>query len=250
MRRMLIAAVALGALIVTGVAYAASLNTYTGSAVTAKGAGTAKKPVALTVTEKLSAKPVSGANAFPLTDIKLTLAGAKLTTKGFATCSASTVNSAQTDAGCPKASLVASGDVSAALWSPKGGTAIPCDPVLDVWNAGGGKLTYFFKIPAGHSCAGLATGAVAAWTGTIKQSGSKVIDDTPLPPPVSTNAGGLGLFSSLEAETLKFTKLTKGSTAFLAGTGCTKGSRAYSLAFTATNGSSSGTTTVSGSAKC
>ncbi len=256
MRRITIALVAVGALIATGVAYATTLNSYTAAIKVSGSAGSAKAPAPIGQTVTLTAKPTSGVNADPLTDIKTTLAGVKLTTKGFATCSATTINTAKNDAGCPSKALFATGPVTAALWSSKTPTApgAPCDPVLDIWNAGGGKLTYFFKIPAGHTCAGLETGAVAAWTGSIKQSGSSVIQDTPLPPPVSTDAGGLGLFSALGSETLKYPKMTEKSggktVGFLASTSCAGGGHKYSVAFTATNGSASSTSTVKGSAKC
>jgi hypothetical protein len=257
MRTAVIAATALVALLAAGVAMAATLNTYTATiAAKQSGAGTAKKPVALGLVEKLAAKPVTTANAYPLTDIKLTLPDVKFNDKGFPVCSAATITAASNDSGCPKGALVASGDVTAALWSPSTPSAAgaSCNPVLDIWNAGNAKLTYFFKIPAGHQCAGLQTGAVPAWTGTMKESGSTLTSDTPLPPPVSTNAGNLGLYSSLEAETLTYYKLTAkvgGKTVpFFESVGCVAGKRPYTVTYTATNGSTSASTAVKGSGKC
>ena len=259
MRMAVIAATALVVLAVTGVALAAALNTYTGT-ITAKqtGAGTAKKPVALGFVQKLGVKPATAgnANADPLTDIKLSLPKVGFNDKGFPVCTAATIAKAETDAGCPKGALIATGPVTAALWSPSAPTTVgtPCDPVLDSWNAGNGKVTDFFKIPAGHSCAGLQTGAVAPWTGTIKESGTTLVYDTPLPPPVSTNAGNLGLYSSLEAETITFAKLTltKGgkTTPYFESLGCVAGKRPYTVSFTATDGTTSSTSVVTGSGKC
>ncbi len=259
MRMAVVAATALVALVVTGVALAAALNTYSGT-ITAKqsGAGTASKPVAFGFVQKLAVKPATAgnANADPLVDIKLTLPKVKFNATGFPVCTAATIASAQTDAGCPKGALIGTGPVTAALWSPSAATqpGTPCDPVLDVWNAGKGKVTDFFKIPAGHTCAGLATGAVAPWTGTLKESGTTLTYDTPLPPPVSTNAGNLGLYSSLEAETITFSKLTakvgSKTVPFFESVGCVAGKRPYTVTFTATDGTTKQTSSVPGSGSC
>ncbi len=257
------AATALVALVVVGVALAASLNTYSAT-ITAKqnSAGTPAKPVALGFTQKLSAK-FSGGNtaplAAPLTDIKVSLPKVKFNAKGFPVCTAAKIASAGTDAGCPKGALIATGPVTAELYAPKTattpiGTPVSCDPVLDAWNAGNGKVTDFFKIPAGHQCAGLQTGAVAPWTGSLKESGTTLIYDTPLPPPVSTNAGNLGLFSALESETITFAKLTltKGAktTPFFESIGCVAGKRPYTVSFTATDGTTKQTVAVTGKSGC
>ncbi|HET9075028.1 MAG TPA: hypothetical protein VFN48_10645 [Solirubrobacteraceae bacterium] len=258
MRLTVTAVTALVALLVASVALAASYNTYSATVkVSQHGAGTAKKPVALGMVQRLSAKPANGTpNADPLTDIKLTMPKVTAHQAGFPVCTAAKINAAQTDAGCPKGALVGRGPVTAELWSPKAPTVAgnPCDPVLDIWNGGPGKLTYFFTIPAGHSCVGLQTGAVAAWTGTLREHGTTLVDDTPLPPPVSTNAGNIGLYSALESETLTFRKLTHKvgakTVAFFASTGCVAGKRPYSVAFTATNGHTPQTVTVTGKTGC
>lgn len=256
-RMAVIAATAIVALVVAGVAVAASLNSYTATVIAKQnGAGTAKNPVALGLVQKLGAKPANASpNAWPLTDITLTLPKVRFNTKGFPTCEAGKISSAGTDAGCPKHALIATGPVTAVLWSKSAPTrTIPCDPVLDVWNAGNGKVTDFFKIPAGHQCAGLATGAVAPWSGSLKEKGSSMVYDTPLPPPVSTNAGNLGLYSSLLKESITFNKLTTkvGSkmVPFFESVGCVKGKRPYTVAFTATDGSTRQTVKVNGSGKC
>jgi hypothetical protein len=259
MRMAAIAATAFVVLAAAGVALAASLNTYTGS-IGAKqnGAGTAAKPVVLGFVQKLSAMPATAgnANADPLTDIKVTLPKVKFNTKGFPVCTAATIAAKMTDAGCPKGALLGTGPVTSALWSPSAATqaGVPCGPVLDVWNAGHGKVTDFFKIPAGHTCAGLQTGSVAPWTGTLKESGTTLIYDTPLPPAVSTNAGNLGLYSSLEAETITFSKVTAkvgGKVVpFFESVGCVSGKRPYTVSFTATDGTTKETKTVSGAGSC
>lgn len=259
MRMAVIAATAVVALVVAGVALAASLNTYTAT-ITAKqsGAGTAKKPVALGFVQKISATPATGSsdpNAAPLTDIKVTLPKVSFNDTGFPVCTAATITHAGTDSGCPKGALIGTGPVTAELYSLAAPTmTTACDPVLDVWNAGKGKVTDFFKIPAGHQCAGLSTGSVAPWTGSLKESGTTLIYDTPLPPPVSTNAGNLGLYSALEGETITFSKLTakvKGKTVpFLESTGCVAGKRPYTVTFTATDAGAKQTSSVTGKSGC
>jgi hypothetical protein len=259
MRTAALAAAALVTLVLAGAALAASLNTYTAS-VTLKqnGAGSAKKPVALGLVATFAAAPATpgDANADPLTNITLTLPKVTFHAAGFPVCSPATIAKARTDAHCPARALVATGPVSAALW----GSSTPamkgyaCDPVLDVWNAGAGKLTYFFKIPAGHTCAGLSTGAVAPWTGSLREVHGALVNDTPLPPDVSTNAGNIGLYSSLQGERLTFLKRTETvkhhTFAFLSSVGCEKGSRPYTVTYTATNGSVKQTSAVKGSARC
>jgi hypothetical protein len=258
MRTTVFAVIALIALIGAGVAAAASFNTYSAKITTSLARpGTAKAPVPLGMVQKLAARPAGGtANAEPLTNIKLTLPKVTFNEAGFPVCTAATIDRARKDAHCPKGAKVASGPVTAALWNPRTPNApgAPCDPVLDIWNAGHAKLTYFFTISAGHSCAGLQTGAVQAWTGTLREVRGTLVDDTPLPPPVSTNAGNLGLFSSLESETLTFPKHThkagNKTVAFFASTGCVAHKHPYTVAFTATNGHTAQTSTVSGKAGC
>src|SRR5579871_371291 len=99
MRRIVLAVTALVALIVTGAAYAATLNNYTGTITTSEsGAGTAAKPVALSFTEHLTAQNVTaGMNAAPLTDIKLTLSGMKANPQYFPKCTAAQISAALSD---------------------------------------------------------------------------------------------------------------------------------------------------------
>jgi hypothetical protein len=255
LRRTIIAVVAVGALIVTGVAVAATLNTYTASFATAGAAGSAKSPAPVALTQQFGAKPISSVFANPLTKINFTISGMKVTTKGFPTCSIAKINGAKADTGCPKGALVATGTVKAELYGKAATTGTACDPLLDVWNGGGGKLIYFFRIAAGHTCGSVATGSVAPWAGTIKQSGKKIVNDNTLPGDVSTSAGGFpGVYSALQAETLKFKKLTIKSggktVAFLSSTGCTAGGHAWTELFSATNGSKTESATETGKAKC
>jgi len=270
MRRKLVAITAFMCLFAAGTAYAATPvtggpNTYTGS-FTAHGKGSASKPVAISMTEQLGmGSTTAGDVGAPLTDIKSTIAGVKTYGQYFPKCTIG-----QIDAGaatgkwngvCPKGSLVASGHVQAALVNATAnlaGPGSPCSLKLWVYNGGVGKLTYFFTTSPSR-CDGLSTGAAAPWQGTVKQAGGKLINDVPEPADVSYNAGNLNsLYGSLQNETLNWLKVTVkhgGKTyPFLASTGC-HGSRAYSIAYTATTSTSpsaanESSATVSGTSGC
>lgn len=264
MRRNVIAITAVFAIamVVTGAAYAAAtLNNYTAKIVSSGGAGTPAKPVPFGFTEKLSATNATpGMRAGVLKDITLKAAGLKTNYKDFKTvCTAAQIAQMQNDAACPKGALVASGSIHSVLGDKtlaENSTDVACDPILHVWNGGGGKLVFFFVITPTHPCAGLATGAAAPYVATIKQKGNEIVQDTPLPPDVSTNAGNVGLYGSLTTETLKWNKLTTTvngkSVPFIESIGCKGGTRPYTATFKAIgpNGVPSVTNTVTGSAKC
>ena len=243
MRRILIAATALAALVAAGVAYAQTTsNTYTAHfSFNEKGAGTAKKPVPAGFSETLTAaNVVQGDRAAPLIDIQVTLSNMKANYQYFPTCSAAKILAAKNDSVCPKGAEVATGGVTAELGDDTlAGAGTPCTPILDVWNGGGGKLNFFFVIAGTHQCGGLQTGATAPYTGTLVQHGSTLVQNTPLPADVSTDAGNIGAYGSLTLENLKWAKLTKkveGKTIpFLESTGCHGGSRPVKVAFTATD---------------
>lgn len=264
MRRILIAiaAVSAAALMATAAYAATTLNTYTAK-VTTSG-GTAKsspaKPVPFGFTEHLTAmNATSGMRPGVLKSLTVKMSGVKTNFRDFKTvCTAAQIAAASNDAACPKAALVATGSIHSVLGDKTlvaQPTNVTCDPLLHVWNGGGGKLVFFFVITAAHPCTGLQTGAAAPYVGTIRQQGNEIVQKTPLPPDVSTNAGNIGLYGSLEMETLKWNKLTTTVNGkrvpFIESIGC-KGSRPYSATFTAIgpNGVPSVTNTVTGAAKC
>jgi hypothetical protein len=261
LRRTLILTTALFAVIAVGVAYAGTLNSYTASLTFSPNkAGSAAKPVALGFNEKLSAKnKTSGKNAAPLTDIKLTLYGLKSNFKYFPTCTYAQISAAKNDAGCKKGALVAQGPVTAILGpktlDPSG--SFQCNPLLDVWNGGNGQLVFFFVTTgtpgSAHYCNGITTGTTPPYVGTVKQAGKNLIQDTPLPPTVSTNVVGV-FYGSLVLENLTWKKLSVKaggkSYPYLESVGCKAGKRPWTVAYTATDGSTTTTDKISGAAKC
>jgi hypothetical protein len=261
-RIMIIGAAAVAVLAVAGVAYAAAFNTYSAKLTFSPSkAGSQSKASPLAFTENLGAKGTGGNRAAPLVDIKTTIYGIRTNAGKFPTCSASkiTSNPAKWDKACPKGSLVATGPVHALLGPAAvlNATGSPCNPFLHVYNGGGGKLVFFFVIiPPKYTCATLQTGASAPYIGHVKQVGKNLVTDVPLPPDVSTKAGGLtGVYGSLITEALTFKKLTKkvkGKTVgFNESFACKKGKRPYVVQYTSVEGGVRETPQiVHGSAKC
>ena len=274
MRRRVIATMISACLfgLVAAAAYAAGPvssppNSYTGSFAVKGAAGTASKPTAVALTETLGMSSTTAGNVgAPLTDILTTTYGVKAPNAGlFPKCSIAKIsanngNNGKWNAVCPKGSLVASGTVTAALTSPSAnlaGPGAPCQLGLWVYNGGPGKLTFFFTTTPAQ-CDGLTTGDAAPWLGTVKEKGKNLVVDVPEPADVSYNAGNVGLFGSLESETLNFKKMsvTKGGKTYpyIESTGCLKKARAYTVTYTATQSNTGSPTeavgTVKGSASC
>jgi hypothetical protein len=266
LKKIVLVAAALGALAIAGVAYAASINTYTATlSFSSKKAGTAAKPVPVSYNQNIVAKSTTAGNrAGVLTDIVTKIYGLKADGKDFPQCSATKIGNAGDDTSCPKGALVATGFITASVGPTSDfstGAGAPCDPLLHVWNSGQGKLTFFFVDQApNHLClnGGLKTGQVGPYPATYKTQGKYLVVDVPVPHYVSfplTGAAG-----SLETEHLtwlKATKKVKGKTvAATASVGCLKGKRPYTTTFTANQPSAAGAPgpnevdTVKGSAPC
>ncbi|MDE3131612.1 MAG: hypothetical protein KGL16_10710 [Acidobacteriota bacterium] len=271
MKRRLGAITALLCLCGTGAALAAGPvtggpNTYTGSFSVAGAAGTVKRPAPVAMTQTMGMGSTTAGNVgAPLTVIRTTTYGVRApNAKHFPTCTAAKINtngnSGKWNGVCPKASLVGSGTTNAVLVpSSLKGPGTPCSLDLWVYNGGPGKLTFFFTVPtSGPGCAGLATGAAAAWTGTIFQAGKYLVTNVPEPADVSYNAGNTGLFGSLQNEVLRYHRVSVKKAGkvypYLVSTGCTKRSRPYTLTYTATESNTGsptvGSGTVKGTAKC
>jgi hypothetical protein len=267
LRRIVLIATALTALVAAGVVYAATspINTYTGTIKAPKVKGTPSKPVPTTYTQDIKATGTNGNRTAVILDIKTKIYGLKesgATGKGL-TCSPEQIAAAhgKGDVGCPKASMVASGFITAVVGSPSDfkATGAPCDPLLHVYNNGPGKLTFFFVDQApNHLClnGAVPTGSTPPYPGTYKQQGKFLLVDVPVPHAVSFPAG---LAGSLVTEHLVWKKMSfkvKGkSVPSVASIGCKGSKRPYSTTFQATLPAPSGTgtpqnDTVSGSTGC
>ena len=206
MRTKLLAITALLCLFAAGAAYAAGPvtggpNTYSGNFSVSGGAGTVAKPKVAAVTESLEMGSATAGNVgAPLTEIKTSTYGLKAPNANyFPKCTTAQIsaggNSGKWNGVCPKGSLVGSGSVLADLTNPtdnlSAANAIPCHLKLWVYNAGPGKLSYFFTTNP-SVCDGLSTGAAAPWSGKVYSSGKNLITDVLEPADVSYNAGNLG----------------------------------------------------------
>jgi hypothetical protein len=257
LRRLVVMATALAVLVGAVSAYAATtgLNTYTSKLTFSpnKAAG------ALGFTQKYTASGTNGNRTAPLTDIKTKIYGLVSSGKSFPTCSEAKIAAAGSDTGCPKGALVASGSITAVIGpqsSQSSSAALgTCDPLLHAWNAGQGKVVFFFVDAPGHEClnGAITTGAVGPFPGTVKTVGKTLVMDTPIPNYVSFP---VGLEGSLTSETLVWKNVSKKvhgkSVAYTSSTGCKGGKRPYSVTFTAETGpgGASQSQTVSGTQKC
>jgi hypothetical protein len=245
-------------------AYAATggLNTYGATLkFSPSKAGSGKAPAAVGFTQSYTAGGTGGNRTAPLTDVKTTVYGLVSNGRNFPTCSFAKISAAKSDAGCPKGAEIAKGSITAILGpvadpSASAPGTLSCDPLLHVWNAGQGKLVYFFVTAPGHACANgaITTGQVGPYPGTVKTVGKNLVMDTPVPGYVSFPLAGVE--ASLTGETLHWLKATTkvhGKTvAAIASVGCKGGKRPYSVTFTAESapGAAPQSSTVTGTQKC
>jgi hypothetical protein len=242
-------------------AIAASSNDYSGTAFTfSKGAGTKANPVGVSFSEVLKAKNVDSTKvASVLTNIKVKIYGIVSNTKNFPTCDGAKMVAQKSDTFCPAKSKFATGLVNSFLGNPTldASKATPCNPNLDVFNAGGNKLWFFFTTHSATQCNGLTTGATAPYPGFVSAQGKYMVLNVPLPKDISTQVANVpNLYGSLVKQTLQFAKVStkvKGKTVFNnASVGCLNGKRPWSVTYTDTpdGGTTFETSTVTGSAKC
>jgi hypothetical protein len=258
-KRIAIAAVAaLVMLVAAGTAFAA-INTYQATYSFKGSKGSASKPAPLSFQQTISVAAVTaGDRTGILHQITTQISGVNFNTKGFPTCTVAQMEKTQptSDTACPKKALIATGSIKATLGPPASFAATegtPCDPLLQVWNGGKGKLIFFFVDTASHQCLGgqITTGAVPPWTASYKQAGSKLDVTIPIPNTVDYPLGISGnVVGSLSYNNLHWISQSMGSKYDITSTGCS-GKRAYTFGFTASL-PSAGTETksLSGSTSC
>ena len=116
--------------------------------------------------------------------------------KDFPTCSTAKIATAKSDTVCPKGALVASGSITAMLGTENDqsstGRHRSVRPALDVWNAGQGKVVYFFVDQGSHFCAGGAvpTGFVGPFPARSRR-GKNLVMNIPIPRDVSCPLAGV-----------------------------------------------------------
>ena len=255
MKRLTIGIVAALAMLVAAGSAIAAIDTYAGGYTFHGKAGSKSKPAPLNFNQHFT---LTAANAGSLTGIlnkvETSISGVKVDATGFPTCSASHVNSwnkSSYASVCPKGALIASGTIKAQLgtasnFTPQG---LNCDPQLMVWNAGHGKLTFFFETTSKNQCLGgqITTGQTPAFTASYKQSGSNLLVTIPVPRAV-THIGPY--LASLSSETLNWKSTTSKGHRDITSTGC-HGKRHFSYTFSATAPNQPAETkTIKGEAAC
>lgn len=259
MRKKLVIATTLVMLVSAATAVAAA-GPYSGSiSFGSNRAGTAKKPVPIGFRLTVKASAPAGSRAPVQSEVKVKIYGVRDDGKDFPTCSVARIAAAHNDTVCPKGAEVATGYITSVLGSTtnfaQAGAA--CDPKLDVWNAGPGKMTYFFVTNAAHQCLGGAvkTGNTPPYGGTYKVSHGYLITDVPSPNYITHPVPGL--VGSLETEHLVFSSRTAkahGKKVYSQSSdGCLKGKRPYSVSSTwnlPTSGPATHVATFSGTAAC
>ncbi len=259
MRRIAVIATALFVLAAAGTAYAAT-KVYTGHlSFSSNKAGSAKKPRPLAYRYTLQSTTPSGLRPPIQKSVQIKIYGLKVDGKDFPTCSSAQIAKAKNDNVCPHKALFGIGYIRALL-GPATSFSAPgenCDPALDVWNSGQGKLTFFFVTNPAHMCLGgaLKTGSTPPYPGTYKQQGKYFVSNVNIPNYINYPLPGLA--GSLQYEQLVFTTQSErrhGKTIISqAAVGCLKGKRPYSIT-TATTGGVAGPgnhkSTISSSARC
>jgi hypothetical protein len=267
LKRIVIIGTAVAVLVGAAAAYAA-FNNYSGSnlAFAPKGAGSAKSPKIVNMTETLKVAAPAGDRAAPLKNIKVMVYGVRTNGNLFPTCTDSQIvkNKTKFEKACNPKSRVAQGPVNSLLGSStdpsaSGGTA--CNPYLRVFNGGKNTQVFFFTTTPDapgpqFNCANLPTGATPPYDGHISYQGKYWVLNVPLPPSVSTDVANAGLYGSLIKEVLRpipqTTKVNGKTRGYMESIACKGKTRPYKIIFTAKNYNSNTfeTQTVSGSAPC
>jgi hypothetical protein len=229
-----LAAIAVAA---TATAYAQTTggNTYEVSGGTSTRGGTVAKPkpAGLNFTFKLS--DPSGNVPEVVKTYEIQVEGGKVNSALLPGCKASALDDAQTDAKCPKDSLLGKGTLTALIG--KTGTpaadALTCTLPFKIYNSGGGNAALWIVARQPACPVTLSQAVPAKWTkhGTTAGLSFTV-------PDLLRHQLNLDLpVVSATATIKKITKKSKGrTTGFLESTGCKDGKRDFSVTFTTESG--------------
>jgi hypothetical protein len=255
LKRFALAAVVMVAMLVGAGSAFAAVNNYTATYKFMGNAGTASKPAPLSFQQDIkvtSATP--GTRTGLLHTIQTTIANVTVNTAGFPTCSAAQITAASNfDKVCNPKALVAKGAIKALIGPPDfTQPGLACNPVLDVWNSGKGKLTFFFvaATSGAHSClsGNIHTGQVGPFPASYKQVGKNLSVTIPIPNFVDEPVPGE--FGSLESENLLWKAQTVKGKSDITSSGC-KGKRKYTWSFNASlPGAAAETKKSTGAAAC
>jgi hypothetical protein len=145
------AAVAAVMLACAAAVFAAQVNTYTVEGTTSPAKpGSKKKPVPIGLNFDYTVGEEAGQRPSPVSRYTIGFYGMQSNGRLFPKCTAQQINAAQSDANCPKGSLVGSGSVTNAAGATDNpaDTSIPCNLGLRIYNGGQGKAAlYLFGNP-------------------------------------------------------------------------------------------------------
>jgi hypothetical protein len=146
MKKFLPALVLIAALATPSVASAANEYTITFSTNPTKS-GTKKKPRAVSGKFGFSVRDTEGGRPFALESLRVDFTGLRINTRQFKTCTAASIEQAQSDAGCPAASRVATGFANnlAGNINDRRDASIRCPLNVTMYNSGSGKAALFVE---------------------------------------------------------------------------------------------------------
>ena len=258
MRKFRILAVAVaGLLTFAAVAFAVQENTYTvNGAVSPTKTGTKKKPTPVQLKFGYTVGEKSGKRPGLINQYDIFFENGQVNTQWFPKCTADQIDAEQTDANCPKGSLVGTGNVEnqAGATSDESANSIKCHLDLRIHNAGNNHLTLFLS--GGPTAGGASdpkncplTVAKAIDARFVKKSnGTSLVfdvDDTLLHPAPGFDNAVVHVESTVNKMTVKKGGKTRG---FFESAGkCRGGKSAIKVTFRQVSGAK---TTVTSTAKC
>jgi len=183
--RKLVALIALLTVGVTTVAFAQSSQTnvykVSGKASPAKS-GSKKKPVPTGISAGWDVSEQNGLRPAVVETYSVGFYGGVSNGKFFPTCTADEINNAQSDAGCPKGSLIGTTKINAFVGSASNlsDMSIKCDSTGNIYNSGQGKAAIFIEGNPPQCAVALATAFPAEFVPAFGGKGTALQFSIPL----------------------------------------------------------------------
>lgn len=245
MRKIVILAIGVMAMAITAVAFAAT-NTYRVSASTSPtSAGTTKKPVPVAVKFSYQIGEVNNQRPAAVKQYKINFAGLQVNTSPFKACTARRINAEGTNANCPSAAKMGSGNIQATVGpdNDPSNQKLTCYLALTFYNAGRNHAALYLKGDPGASdpsktcITGISQAIDASF---IRNSKGTTLQFT-VPPELIHPVNGLTVaVRSVTSSILRKTATVKHKKRgfFQSVGGCRKNKRAVTVTFTPESGSS------------
>jgi hypothetical protein len=233
-----------GLLAFTAIAFAVQENTYTVTGtVSPKKSGTKKKPAPVGLKFGYTVAEKSGKRPALVKKYDINFAGLQVNTAFFKSCSQAKIDQDQTDANCPKGSLMGTGNVENQAGSTTDETAntLTCHLDLKLYNAGKNKAAIYLKggpndpRGAAKSCPLEVNKAIdASFVRTAKGTSLQFsVDETLLHPAPGFDNSVVFVESTVRKATVKKNGKTRGW--FESVGGCKNKKRAITVTFTPNN---------------